>query len=113
MNSFGRLFRVSIFGESHGIQIGAVIDGCPAGISLSEKDLEHDFARRRAGGVGTTPRIEPDLPRIVSGVFNGKLPELLLLWCLKIQIQNQVIIQTCGINPSRSCRYTDNKIWWV
>lgn len=72
MNSFGRLFRVSIFGESHGIQIGAIIDGCPAGISLSEKDLEHDFARRRAGGVGTTPRIEPDLPRIVSGVFNGK-----------------------------------------
>ena len=72
MNSFGRLFRVSIFGESHGIQIGAVIDGCPAGIELSEKDLEYDFSRRRAGGLGTTPRIEPDLPRIVSGVYNGK-----------------------------------------
>lgn len=72
MNSFGKLFTVSIFGESHGIQIGAVIDGCPAGIDLSEHDLEHDFARRRAGGLGTTPRIEPDLPRIVSGVFNGK-----------------------------------------
>ena len=72
MNSFGRVFRVSIFGESHGIQIGAVIDGCPAGISLHEDDLREDFARRRAGGLGTTPRIEPDLPRIVSGVFNGK-----------------------------------------
>lgn len=72
MNSFGRIFRVSIFGESHGIQIGAVIDGCPAGIPLCEQDLEQDFARRRAGGLGTTPRIEPDLPRIVSGVFNGK-----------------------------------------
>ena len=72
MNSFGRLFRVSIFGESHGIQIGAVIDGCPAGIPLSEDDLKEDFARRRAGGRGTTPRIEPDIPRIVSGVFNGK-----------------------------------------
>ena len=72
MNSFGRFFRVSIFGESHGIQIGAVIDGCPAGISLCEDDLQDDFARRRAGGIGTTPRIEPDLPRIVSGVFNGK-----------------------------------------
>lgn len=72
MNSFGRVFRVSIFGESHGIQIGAVIDGCPAGISLHEDDLKEDFARRRAGGLGTTPRIEPDLPRIVSGVFNGK-----------------------------------------
>jgi chorismate synthase len=72
MNTFGRFFRVSIFGESHGIQIGAVIDGCPAGISLCEDDLQDDFARRRAGGIGTTPRIEPDLPRIVSGVFNGK-----------------------------------------
>ena len=72
MNSFGRMFRVSIFGESHGIQIGAVIDGCPAGIPLSEEDLKDDFARRRAGGRGTTPRVEPDLPRIVSGVFRGK-----------------------------------------
>jgi len=72
MNSFGTIFRVSIFGESHGIQIGAVIDGCPAGINLSEKDLEPDFKRRKAGGRGTTPRVEPDLPRIVSGVFKGK-----------------------------------------
>ena len=72
MNSFGRLFRVSIYGESHGIQIGVVIDGCPAGILLCEEDLKDDFARRRAGGVGTTPRIEPDLPRIVSGVYQGK-----------------------------------------
>ncbi|MBK8809098.1 MAG: chorismate synthase [Bacteroidales bacterium] len=72
MNSFGRLFRVSIYGESHGIQIGVVVDGCPAGISLCEDDLKEDFARRRAGGIGTTPRIEPDLPRIVSGVYKGK-----------------------------------------
>ncbi len=72
MNSFGRMFRVSIFGESHGIQIGVVIDGCPAGIPLCEDDLTADFARRRAGGRGTTPRLEPDLPKIVSGVFNGR-----------------------------------------
>jgi chorismate synthase len=72
MNSFGKMFRISIFGESHGIQIGVVIDGCPAGIALTENDLTDDFARRRAGGRGTTPRIEPDLPRIVSGVFRGK-----------------------------------------
>lgn len=72
MNSFGTMFRVSIYGESHGIQIGAVIDGCPAGIPLAESDLNDDFARRRAGGKGTTPRVEPDLPRIVSGVFKGK-----------------------------------------
>jgi chorismate synthase len=72
MNSFGRIFRVSIFGESHGVQVGALIDGCPAGIALSEEDLKEDFARRRAGSKGTTPRVEPDLPRIVSGVFNGR-----------------------------------------
>ena len=72
MNSFGRMFRVSIFGESHGIQIGVVIDGCPPGIALTEDDLKKDFARRRAGGRGTTPRVEPDIPSIVSGVFQGK-----------------------------------------
>jgi len=72
MNSFGRMFRISIFGESHGIQIGVVIDGCPAGIPLAEDDLKKDFARRRAGGRGTTPRVEPDIPSIVSGVFQGK-----------------------------------------
>lgn len=71
MNSFGRLYRVSIYGESHGIQIGVTIDGCPAGISLTEDDLQEDFSRRRAGGRGTTPRVEPDLPRIVSGVYKG------------------------------------------
>ncbi|MCF8070351.1 MAG: chorismate synthase [Desulfobacterales bacterium] len=72
MNSFGRIFRISIYGESHGIQIGAVVDGCPAGIPLSEDDFMDDFARRRAGGRGTTPRVEPDLPKIVSGVYKGK-----------------------------------------
>ncbi len=72
MNSFGRMFRISIFGESHGIQIGVVIDGCPPGIPLTEDDLKKDFARRRAGGRGTTPRVEPDIPSIVSGVFQGK-----------------------------------------
>lgn len=72
MNSFGNLFRVSIFGESHGILVGAIIDGCPAGLPLCEDDLKADFARRKAGGRGTTPRIEPDLPRIVSGVYKGR-----------------------------------------
>jgi chorismate synthase len=71
MNTFGRNFRVSIFGESHGVQIGVMIDGCPAGIALCEADLLSDIGRRRAGGVGTTPRIEADEPHIVSGVYNG------------------------------------------
>ena len=71
MNSFGRFFRVNIFGESHGLCIGVCIDGCPPGIILSEQDFEYDLSRRRSGGRGTTPRVEADVPRIMSGVFNG------------------------------------------
>ncbi len=71
MNSFGRLFRVSIFGESHGLCTGICMDGCPSGIALSEADFETDLARRRSGSKGTTPRVEADVPRIMSGVFNG------------------------------------------
>lgn len=71
MNSFGSKFRVSIFGESHGILIGVVLDGVRAGIPLSEDDLKADLDRRRSGAHGTTPRKEQDQPRIVSGVFNG------------------------------------------
>ncbi|MEZ5018121.1 MAG: chorismate synthase [Flavipsychrobacter sp.] len=72
MNSFGRLFRVHIFGESHGQVVGVTVDGCPAGISLSEEDFFADIARRKPGGKGTTPRVEADSPNIVTGVFNGK-----------------------------------------
>jgi chorismate synthase len=70
MNSFGKLFKVSIFGESHGASVGLVIDGCPSGIPLIQSDFETDFARRKSGAKGTTPRQEPDTPRIMSGVFN-------------------------------------------
>ncbi|RLD38748.1 MAG: chorismate synthase [Bacteroidetes bacterium] len=72
MNTFGRKFKLSIFGESHGEGIGIVIDGCPVGISLKEEDLKADFDRRRSGARGTTPRIEPDLPKILSGVYQEK-----------------------------------------
>ena len=71
MNTFGRKFRVSIFGESHGELIGVVLDGVPAGLELSEQDFEHDVMRRKSGAKGTTPRIEDDMPQIVSGVFEG------------------------------------------
>ena len=71
MNSFGRLFRVSIFGESHGEAIGAVLDGVTPGIKLSEEDFAADIARRKSGAKGTTPRIEADTPEILSGVYNG------------------------------------------
>lgn len=71
MNTFGRKFRVSIFGESHGELIGVVLDGVPAGLELSEQDFEKDILRRKSGAKGTTPRIEADQPTIVSGVFEG------------------------------------------
>jgi chorismate synthase len=71
MNSFGRIFRISIFGESHGESVGISVDGCPAGLPLSAEDLLPDLERRK-GGIqkGTTPRKEDDLPLFKSGVFN-------------------------------------------
>ncbi|KPL14056.1 MAG: chorismate synthase, partial [Bacteroides sp. SM23_62] len=71
MNSFGRIFRISILGESHGPAVGVVIDGCPAGIPLIPADFEYDLGRRKSGAIGTTPRTEEDLPELVSGLFNG------------------------------------------
>lgn len=72
MNSFGRIFRLSIYGESHGNSVGILIDGCPAGLELNEVDFKSDLQRRKSGAPGTTPRIEPDLPRFLSGVFEGR-----------------------------------------
>lgn len=72
MNSFGRIFRVNIFGESHGECVGINIDGCPAGLPLSVADFTTDIDRRKAGAKGTTPRKETDLPKIMNGVYNGK-----------------------------------------
>ncbi|MGX5819653.1 chorismate synthase [Chitinophaga lutea] len=70
MNSFGRIFRVNVFGESHGESVGVNIDGVPAGIPLKQEDFLPDLERRKAGAKGTTPRKEEDLPFIKSGVFN-------------------------------------------
>jgi chorismate synthase len=72
MNSFGRVFRVSIFGESHGESVGVIIDGCPPGIELNTDDFEADLGRRRPGVPGTTKRKESDVPNIKSGVKNGR-----------------------------------------
>lgn len=73
MNSFGRIFRVHIFGESHGESVGIIIDGCPAGLALSADDLLPDLERRKGGKQkGTTPRQEADFPFFKSGLFNGK-----------------------------------------
>lgn len=72
MNSFGRMFRMHIFGESHGPAVGVLLDGCPAGLPLAEEDLAEDLARRKPGRPGTTARREPDRPRILSGIFEGR-----------------------------------------
>ncbi|MGI4731032.1 MAG: chorismate synthase [Janthinobacterium lividum] len=72
-NSFGHLFRVTTWGESHGPAIGAVVDGCPPGISLREADIQPWLDRRRPGTSRfTTQRQEPDVVRILSGVFEGR-----------------------------------------
>ncbi len=72
MNSFGRIFRVQIWGESHGPIVGVTIDGCPPGIALSAEDFSEDLQRRQGGNrAGTTPRKEADEPQFLSGYFNG------------------------------------------
>jgi chorismate synthase len=72
MNSFGRLFRISIFGESHGKTVGITIDGCPAGLPISPDDFTADLSRRKSGAKGTTPRTEADTPQLISGTFKDK-----------------------------------------
>lgn len=72
-NTFGRLFRLTTFGESHGPALGGVIDGCPAGIALEEETIQLELDRRRPGqGQGTSARREPDRVRLLSGVFQGR-----------------------------------------
>jgi len=72
-NTFGKLFTVTTFGESHGLGLGAIIDGCPPGIELSEEDLQVDLDRRKPGTSRyTTARREADEVKIMSGVFEGK-----------------------------------------
>ncbi len=73
MNSFGRIFRISIFGESHGPMVGITIDGVLPGIELTDADFTHKLERRKGGILpGTTPRKEEDAPIFVSGLFNDK-----------------------------------------
>ena len=72
MNTFGNNFKVSIFGESHGPLVGATIDGMIPGLPIGPDYFKADIDRRRSGAPGTTPRIEADVPEILSGVFEGR-----------------------------------------
>ncbi|MGB3944761.1 MAG: chorismate synthase [Methanothrix sp.] len=83
-NSFGTLFRVTTWGESHGRAVGAVVDGCPAGLDLSEEDVQRELDRRRPGySTVSTARREEDRAEILSGLFEGKTtgtPISILVW---------------------------------
>lgn len=83
-NSFGQLFKITTCGESHGGAVGVIIDGCPAGLLISETDIQHELDRRKPGQSAiTTPRQETDKIHILSGVFEGKTtgtPILLLAY---------------------------------
>ncbi|MBP2142892.1 chorismate synthase [Methanococcus voltae] len=73
MNTYGNLFRVTVWGESHGKALGAVIDGCPSNLELSEADIQKELNRRRPGySIFSTPRKEEDKVEILSGIFEGK-----------------------------------------
>src|SRR5512140_2305690 len=72
-NTFGQLFTVTTFGESHGPALGCVVDGCPPGLELAEQDIQRDVERRRSGTSRyTSQRREPDRVRILSGIFEGR-----------------------------------------
>ena len=72
-NSFGKIFTITSFGESHGPALGCIVDGCPPGLELSEQDLQNDLERRKPGKTRhTTQRREDDMVKILSGVFEGK-----------------------------------------
>jgi chorismate synthase len=72
MNTFGIIFSVSVFGESHGPVTGVTIDGCPPGIPVRTDDFIADLTRRQSGRKGTTHRKEIDIPEVLSGIFNGR-----------------------------------------
>lgn len=71
MNTFGRIFKIQIFGESHSNSVGIVIDGCPSGIKISKEDFTKDLIRRKSGAKGTTERKEEDVPEITGGIYNN------------------------------------------
>jgi chorismate synthase len=83
-NSFGKLFTITSFGESHGRCVGVIIDGCPAGLPLTEQDIQKEVDQRRPGaGIASTARAEEDKVEILSGTFNELTtgaPICLLIW---------------------------------
>ncbi|OJV07659.1 MAG: chorismate synthase [Chlamydiales bacterium 38-26] len=83
-NSFGNIFRITTWGESHGKAIGVVIDGCPAGLEIAEDEINHELSLRAPGqSIHTSPRKETDICEILSGVYEGKTtgsPLSIIIW---------------------------------
>ena len=82
-NSFGKIFTVTSFGESHGRCVGAIIDGCPAGLPVSEGDIQREVDKRRPASSISTARVEEEKVEILSGIFNDHTtgaPICLLIW---------------------------------
>jgi chorismate synthase len=91
-SSFGKMFRITTFGESHGPAVGVIIEGVPAGMPLSEEDIQKELDRRRPGqSIVTSPRREPDRVKILSGVFEGKtLGTPICLMIENVEAQSEV-----------------------
>ncbi|MEM3369046.1 MAG: chorismate synthase, partial [Thermoproteota archaeon] len=70
-NSFGEMFRITTFGESHGPVVGVVVDGVPAGLPLNEEDIKFELSFRKPGKSFVSKRKEPDEPKILSGIYEG------------------------------------------
>jgi chorismate synthase len=100
-NTFGTLFKITTWGESHGPAVGVVVDGCPAGLELSEADIQRELDRRRPGqSEVTTPRMEEDRVEMLSGVFEGRTtgaPISMLVWNKDID----------------SSKYEANRVSWI
>ena len=91
-NTFGKLFTITSFGESHGPALGCVVDGCPPGLELSELDMQRDLDRRKPGQSRfTTQRREDDAVKILSGVFEGKTTGTPIGLLMRIPINAQKI----------------------
>src|SRR5271169_246068 len=109
-NSFGTLFTITSFGESHGAAIGCVVDGCPPGMELSEADIQHDLDRRKPGtSRHVTQRRESDTVEILSGVFEGKTTGTPI--ALLIRNENQRSKDYCNIAETFRPGHADYTYW--
>ena len=113
-NTFGKLFTLTSFGESHGSAIGGVVDGCPPGMKLNESDLQIDLDRRKPGtSKFVTQRKESDEVEILSGIFEGKTTGAPIGFIIRNNDQrSQDYSKIKEDIPSWTCRsYLSSKVW--